>query len=130
MSTPAAAENLFIASKIAGNFGTAPAYIFRMRHVLGVAFLLAAGTGCKSLQSLDPPPPPPFKIAVVVEGDPGNPIAGACIQQSSKVLATTGPDGRAELTFRGADGDLVDTNVRCPEGYTSPQKPLSVRITR
>jgi hypothetical protein len=101
-----------------------------MRHVLGVALLVVAGTGCKSLSSFDPPPPPPFRVAVLVEGDPGNPIAGASIQQSSKVLATTGPDGRAQLTFHGADGDQVDTNVRCPDGFTSPQKPLSVRISR
>jgi hypothetical protein len=89
-----------------------------------------AGTGCKSLASFDPPPLPPFRVAVVVEGDPGNPIAGAAIQQSSKVLATTGADGRAELSFRGADGDLVDASVKCPDGFQSPQKPLSVRISR
>jgi len=104
-----------------------------MKLAIGAFVCASLGiAGCASMQSFDPPPPPPFHVAVVVEGDPGNPIAGASIQQSSgsKVLATTDARGRAELTLRGADGDQVDTNVKCPVGYQSPQKPLSVRISR
>ncbi len=104
-----------------------------MRLVLG-ASLVAIGlsAGCKSFSSLslDPPPPPPFRVAVVVEGDPGRPIAGATVQRSTKVLATTGADGRAELSLKGDDGEIIDADVKCPEGFQSPQKPLSVRLAR
>ena len=91
----------------------------------------AAGVsaGCAGM-SFDPPPPPPYKVAVVVEGDPGKPIAGATVQKSSTVLGTTGGDGRAEITLKGTDGEVVDAEVRCPDGYTSPAKPLAVRLTR
>jgi hypothetical protein len=86
-------------------------------------------SGCGSM-SLDPPPPPPFTVAFAVEGDPGHPLRGAVITRSEKSLATTGADGRAELTLNGADGETVDATVKCPEGHTSPTRPISVRLAR
>jgi hypothetical protein len=80
--------------------------------------------------SLDPPPPPPFKVAFSVEGDPGLPITGAVVSRNDKTVATTGPDGRAELTLNGADGETVDTTIRCPYGHTSPTHPISIRLAR
>ncbi len=99
-----------------------------MRRVCAGAIVCLASTGCGA--SLDPPPAPPYKVAFVVEGDPGKPIQGATVQKSSKVLGTTGEDGRAELTLKGVDGDVVDADVKCPDGFQSPAKPISVRLAR
>ncbi|MBX3189240.1 MAG: hypothetical protein KF819_19610 [Labilithrix sp.] len=79
---------------------------------------------------MDPPAPPPFNVAFAVEGDPGNPITGAIVSRNDKAVATTGPDGRATLTLEGADGETVDATVKCPEGFTSPTKPISMRLAR
>ncbi len=101
------------------------------KSALAVCSFLAAGlvTGCAGVK-LEPPPPPPTKVAVSVEGDPGQPIRGAVVMRGAKVVATTGPDGRAEMSLEGADGETVDANVRCPDGFTSPTKPITMRLTR
>lgn len=83
--------------------------------------------GCKDL---DPPPPPPFSMFVRVEGDPGQAVPGAVVARSNKVLGTTGADGRAMLTVSGAEGETFDVTVSCPEGFTSPPRPVGVRLTR
>ena len=95
---------------------------------LGASFI-SLTSGCAGV-SLDPPPPPPFKVAFAVEGDPGAPITGALVTRNDKTVATTGPDGRAELTLNGADGETVDTSIKCPDGHTSPAHPISIRLAR
>ena len=93
------------------------------------ALLSTSGLGCENV-SLEPPPAPPFTVAFSVEGDPGQPLVGATISRSQKTLATTGADGRAELTLKGADGETVDTSVSCPPGHTSPSHPITIRLAR
>jgi hypothetical protein len=85
--------------------------------------------GCAGV-SLDPPPPKPFRVAFAVEGDPGHPVVGALVSRGDKTLATTAADGRAEIALNGADGETVDAVVRCPAGYTSPRKPIAMRLAR
>jgi hypothetical protein len=100
----------------------------RTRRSIGLV-ALATLLGCGRM-SLDPPPPPPFKVAFAVEGDPGQPLALATVSRNDKTVATTGPDGRAELTLNGADGETVDASITCPAGHTSPSHPISVRLAR
>jgi len=45
-------------------------------------------------------------------------------------LGTTGLDGRAMLTLAGAEGETTDVTVKCPDQFTSPAKPTSIRLTR
>ena len=85
--------------------------------------------GCAKV-SLDLPPPPPFKVSIAVEGDPGRPLAGALVTRNAKTVATTGTDGLAQLTLDGADGETVEVAITCPEGHTSPSKPISMRVAR
>lgn len=93
-------------------------------------FLFSAlSTGCAGVK-LDPPPPPPFKVAITVEGDPGQPVPGAVVVRGTKTVATTGADGRAELSIHGADGETVDAAIKCPDGFTSPAKPVTMRLAR
>jgi hypothetical protein len=69
-------------------------------------------------------------VAFAVEGDPGEPLGGATVSRDDRTLATTGPDGHAQITLDGADGETVDTSIRCPEGHTSPVRPVSIRLAR
>jgi len=97
---------------------------------LGLVMSLSSlTTGCAKM-STQPPPSPPFKVAFAIESDPGRPVTGAFIMRSDKTVATTGADGRAELTLAGADGETVDASIKCPAGHTSPARPLSIRLAR
>lgn len=96
--------------------------------VAGCVLGAAASAGCKDL---DPPPPPPFQLYVKVESDPGRPVQAATVARANnKNPVSTGTDGRAMLTIAGAEGDVVDLFVKCPESFTSPPKPIPVRLTR
>lgn len=104
-----------------------------MRLGLCAVVAAAAAAACQ-----DPPPPPPFQIFVKVESDPGKPIVGATVARqrtggpadAAPPSVTTGLDGRALLSMRGVDGEIADVTVQCPDGYTSPSKPISVRLQR
>ena len=100
-----------------------------MRVSPSSSFLLAFAVA--SCGAFDPPPaPPPFASQLVVESDPGVPVAGAVISVAGKTAATTGADGRAALSLRGTEGDVVPVTVRCPEKFRTPSQPLSVRLAR
>ncbi len=102
-----------------------------MRRLFGLACIFVAGCA-------DPPPPPPFQVFIKVESDPGRPIVGATVSRlrtggpvdAAPPSITTGADGRALLAIRGIDGEIADITVQCPDGYTTPSKPISVRLQR
>lgn len=97
--------------------------------VLGFLLLAITTTaGCGAFDS--PAPPPPFSSVLVVQSDPGVPVAGAEVSIGGKVTATTGADGRAALSIKGTEGDVVQVSVRCPEKYRTPTQPLGVRLAR
>jgi hypothetical protein len=92
--------------------------------------VVAIGGALSSCKDLEPPPAPPFQIFIRVDGDPGHPISGATVSRNSKQVGITGPDGRAMLTLAGAEGETTDVSVKCPDAFTSPVKPTSIRLTR
>lgn len=96
------------------------------RTLLLGAFALTIA-GC---QGLDAKPQPPFEILVHVESDPGRPLAGALLVVNGRDRGTTLADGRARLSFVGNDGDTFDLWVRCPDGFTSPTKPIAAALRR
>ena len=100
--------------------------IEKMRQLVlltGLSLVLLAGCA-------EPPPPEPFAISVKVESDPGKPVAGANISRANRPLGTTTPEGRATLKIAGVEGEITDVMVTCPEGFQTPTKPLSIRLTR
>jgi len=88
---------------------------------------LAIAPACKQLEE---PPPPPFSVSVVVEADQGIPIPGASVQRNKEEIGKTDEKGKAVLVFRGADGDQIDVWVKCPDGFDSPSKPITVALHR
>jgi hypothetical protein len=94
--------------------------------VLGALVALTfVGAGCA-----EPPRPDPFTIWVKVESDPGKPVQGASVSRANRLLGTTNTEGRATLKINGVEGEITDVAVTCPEGFQSPTKPLSIRLTR
>lgn len=95
--------------------------------VLGCLAIVAGTMGCAPP---DRNAPTAFPFRIVVEGDPGRPIAAAKVTLDSKEIASTDDKGFAKLALRGADGDVVDVDVKCPDAYRSPTKPISIRLAR
>lgn len=95
------------------------------RLVCATLLLAWAATGCK-----EPPASEPFQIYLRVESDPGKPVVGASVTRAAKTLATTDTFGRALLVLPGLEGESTDVLVRCPDGFQSPPKPVSIRLAR
>lgn len=87
---------------------------------------LLVALGCASCEE---PRKPTFLARVVVESDPGVPLARAEVVRDGNVVGTTDARGRADVSFVGAEGDAIELRIRCPEAYESPG-PLSVRMRR
>src|SRR5262245_7087227 len=73
---------------------------------------------------------PPVEVLVKVDSDPGKPIKGANVMFSGKSIATTDDTGTARLTLNGNEGDSYDVTVKCPTGFQSPTKPISIPLRR
>ncbi|HEY1955880.1 MAG TPA: hypothetical protein VGH28_09705 [Polyangiaceae bacterium] len=91
--------------------------------LVAVAFITACG-------KLEEPPPPPFMVSVVVEADQDVPIPGAVVQRNNAEIGKTDVKGKAILTFSGEEGDQIDVWVKCPDGFDSPTKPVTVALRR
>lgn len=78
----------------------------------------------------EPQQKPPVEVLVKVSGDPGVPLEGASVLFSGKPIATTDAKGSAKLTLTGNEGDLYDVSVKCPAGFQSPVKPISITLHR
>jgi hypothetical protein len=98
----------------------------RALFVCSVALPMLAGA-CKGFEE---PPPPPFRVAITVEADKGVPLMGAVVTRTNKEIGKTDEKGRAVLTFKGEDGDQLDVYVKCPDGFDSPTRPITVALKR
>ena len=81
-----------------------------------------------SLGACKPPPPPaPVTVFVRVLDESKEPVGNAEIASQSQVISRTGGDGLAEITVAGREGATYLVDVRCPQGYRSPEAPLEIR---
>lgn len=93
-----------------------------------LAFVLLPTVACASLGACKPvPPPPPVTVLVKVVDEGKTPVENAEIASASQVITTTNAEGRAEITVSGREGATFFVDVRCPQGYRSPEAPLEVR---
>lgn len=99
---------------------------FRAAVIVAVALASAA---CSGSQAEDPTKLA-FAVDVNVTSDPGVGTPGAELVAAGQKLATTGTDGRAHLSLRGAEGDAVEIAVKCPSGFQSPADPIGVSLRR
>jgi hypothetical protein len=96
-------------------------------RVLTALTALALTTGCNLLK---PPPAPSFQAVIHVEGDPGQPLAGTQINFKTKPIGVTDTNGVLQFKLKGSDGQVFDLSVKCPDGYESPAKPISVTLRK
>ncbi len=89
------------------------------------AALLTLGCGL-----LEPPAPPSFEARIRVFSDPNVPLPGARVVYKSSAVGTTDETGTVNFRLTGTEGQVYDLVVRCPEGFTSPSKPVSVALRK
>jgi hypothetical protein len=94
--------------------------------ILAFSSLVLATAACS--ESFKTPPPPEMTAVIVVTSDPGVPLANASIESGGKTITMTDALGHARLKLTGREGETFEFNVRCPEGYASPSKPLVVML--
>jgi hypothetical protein len=99
----------------------------RARLFLAVAIGAFALFGCDILK---PPPPKPFEARLRVFGDPNQPLKGADVYYKQRKIGTTDDAGTVSFRLKGAEGEVYSLTVKCPDGYTSPVKPVSVVLRK
>ncbi len=65
-----------------------------------------------------------------VTGDPGKPVPGAQLIMNGQAIATTDPQGVAQLALSGHEGDTFELFVQCPIEFQSPPKSTVVAVHR
>jgi hypothetical protein len=71
-----------------------------------------------------------YDLAVRVEADSGQPLPGAKLLHSGQELGATNEDGRVVIRATGSEGERVELEIGCPEGFKSPDAPLAVTLRR
>ncbi|MBX3210462.1 MAG: Ig-like domain-containing protein [Labilithrix sp.] len=92
------------------------------RPSVAVALALTSLAACKPA-----PLPAPVTVFVRVLDESRQPVQNAEIASQSEIISRTDGDGRAEITVSGREGATYFVDVRCPEGYRSPEAPLEIR---
>lgn len=86
--------------------------------VVGTILALAA---CKA------PPAPPSAVFIKAIDETKAPVKDAELTAQGQVIAQTDADGRAKVTLTGREGMSFLVEVRCPQGFRSPNRPVEVR---
>jgi hypothetical protein len=88
--------------------------------------LLAALVACGAAE----PRETPYEFVVRAESDPGEPLAGAVLTHAGQVLGKSNAQGALTLSAQGVEGESLSLDVRCPENFRSPNKPLVVALRK
>ncbi len=99
----------------------------RLLTLIASSTILLFSNACNMLK---PAPTPPYESVIVVEGDQGQYLEGATVTFKTKVVGKSDASGRINLRLRGAEGHVFALNVKCPDGYTQPKKPVTVVLRR
>lgn len=71
-----------------------------------------------------------YELSIRIESDPGRPIAGATVLGAAQFRSVSDSTGTVRLRVNGEQGQRLRFQVRCPDGYRSPEQPLDVLLTR
>jgi hypothetical protein len=71
-----------------------------------------------------------YELSIRIESDPGRPLAGAAVLGAAQFRSVSDASGIVRLRVSGEPGQRLRFQVRCPDGYRSPEQPLDVPLTR
>jgi hypothetical protein len=99
--------------------------VTRARSLIVVSGLTLSALACN-----EQAPVKSYDLAVRVEADAGQPLAGAKLLHAGQTLGSTNEDGRVVIRATGNEGERVELEIACPEGFKSPEAPLAVTLRR
>lgn len=71
-------------------------------------------------------PPPQYAVTITIDAGPERPVEGAAVLSGKTSLGTSDARGQLSAAFSGAEGEVREVVVECPEGYRSPEKAVTV----
>jgi hypothetical protein len=96
---------------------------------LGIVSFFTAG--CDKLAAPAPTrPPPKFPVTVVTRESGQQPLGDVQIFRGKTEVGRSDAAGTVTLELKGAEGSTVSLSVRCPEGFASPEKPITVGLRK
>lgn len=84
-------------------------------------------TGCDLFK---PPVQKPFEARMRVFGDPGKPLKGVEVFYKQKRIGVSDDSGVVNFRLKGNEGQVYDLSVKCPDGFQSPAKSVSVTLRK
>ena len=69
-----------------------------------------------------------FPVTILARNEGKSPVADVEISLAKQPLGKTDASGNARIALRGAEGDTLALNVKCPAAYASPERPLQVGL--
>lgn len=69
-----------------------------------------------------------YPVQIIARADAKGPLAGVQILLGTRTVGTTDASGSASLSLQGNEGDVAALDVKCPETFASPEKPLRVGL--
>ncbi|HET9953498.1 MAG TPA: hypothetical protein VFQ61_03285 [Polyangiaceae bacterium] len=91
--------------------------------VSAVGWALSAALGCAREPVMNE-----YPVAIQVDANPDEPLAGVGIWSGSQKMGVTGPEGRAVTVLEGLEGQVFSLRVACPEGHREATQPLAIAL--
>lgn len=82
--------------------------------------------GCSSHTKVSSPAA--FDVDFRAESDTGADLEGVSVSSSHRLLGTTNGSGRVSLRTKGLEGEIINVDLTCPDGYLAPELPISIRL--
>jgi hypothetical protein len=94
-----------------------------LRPLLALSIAALASTACKEKELQK------FPFEVLIESDPGTPIAGVSLMFGDKEVGKTDAAGKSIVESSRPDGQSLVIAVKCPDG-TQPTEAIPVKVQR
>jgi len=69
-----------------------------------------------------------YAVQIVAHDDARSPLAGVQVLIGTRPVGTTDASGSVRLSLTGNEGDVAALGVKCPDGFASPEKPMTVGL--
>jgi len=73
-------------------------------------------------------PLPTFAVTFTTESDPGEVLSGVEVFAGGRSIGTSGSEGIVQTVVRGPDGSRMPITYTCPEGYVTPEAPVTLLL--
>lgn len=70
-----------------------------------------------------------FHVVLTATSDDGDPLGGVNFATRTTTIGTSDPKGTVLVDMRGLEGQSLAVTATCPNGFVSPEQPLTLKLT-